>query len=166
MAAFVAGELSVDQVSVVARHVPTECEAQAADLARLATVSQLRRSLSRYQFHPEPAQIRYSPNRTPAGCQAGTTLRVGGGCGPAWNPTKAPSWPRRWPKPETPCSGPEDPHVTGPEALVEMAERSLDAIDKPHPARRLPGGDPRRGRRRPPPRRPRPARRLAPAHPV
>ena len=106
MAAFAAGELAVDQVSVVARHVPADCEAQAADLARLATVSQLRRSLSRYQFHPEQPRIPSNPNRIPVGCRAGTTPRVGGGCGPASNPTRAPSWPRLWPRRGTRCSTP------------------------------------------------------------
>ncbi len=67
MAAFSAGELAVDQVVVVARHVPTDCEAQAADLARLATVSQLRRSLSSYQFDPEPAPDPVQPQPDPCG---------------------------------------------------------------------------------------------------
>ena len=52
---------------VVARHVPADCEAQAADLARLATVSQLRRSLSRYQFHPDPAPDPVQPQPDPCG---------------------------------------------------------------------------------------------------
>ena len=108
MTAFAAGELAVDQVVVVARHVPTDCEAQAADLARLATVSQLRRSLSTYQLPSRTSPtIQYSRSRIRVGCRAGTTRMAGGGCGPAWNPTRAPSWPRRWPKPATPCSTPE-----------------------------------------------------------
>jgi len=48
------GELSVDQVTVVARHTPPEVDEEVAALARLATVSQLRRSLRRYEFE-EPA---------------------------------------------------------------------------------------------------------------
>ncbi|HEX6786803.1 MAG TPA: DUF222 domain-containing protein, partial [Acidimicrobiales bacterium] len=49
------GELSVDQATVVARHTPPEYDEDVAALARLATVSQLRRSLRRYEFGPPAA---------------------------------------------------------------------------------------------------------------
>ena len=49
-AAFAAGELSVDQVAVVAHHTPAAFEAEVADFARAATVSQLRRTLRSYSF--------------------------------------------------------------------------------------------------------------------
>ena len=51
--AFGEGELSIDQVTVVARHVPVAYEAEAARLAASATVSQLRRSLRHYHFGDE-----------------------------------------------------------------------------------------------------------------
>ena len=53
-AAFAAGELAEDQVAVICRHVPAHNDAEAAELARFATVSQLRRVLGRYGFAPAP----------------------------------------------------------------------------------------------------------------
>lgn len=47
-AAFADGELSVDQVVAVARYTPSHNDAEVCQLARAATVSQLRTSLSRY----------------------------------------------------------------------------------------------------------------------
>ncbi len=44
-AAFGAGELSEDQVAVVCRHAPERIDTQVAELARHATVPQLRRIL-------------------------------------------------------------------------------------------------------------------------
>jgi hypothetical protein len=49
-AAFEAGELGEDQVAVIARRAPASIDAEAATLARSATVSQLRRVLSGYSF--------------------------------------------------------------------------------------------------------------------
>jgi Domain of unknown function (DUF222)/HNH endonuclease len=61
------GEISVDQAAVVGRHVPADHEASASGLARVATVRQLERSLSRYSFEPlgtEPGDpIDDSPER-------------------------------------------------------------------------------------------------------
>ena len=56
-AAMVAGELSVDQAAVVARHTPADCEVDVVEFARAATVSQLRRTLRSYQFEPEPVEV-------------------------------------------------------------------------------------------------------------
>ena len=50
-AAFAAGELSVDQVVAVARYTPADHDAEVCQLARAATVTQLRTSLSRYVHH-------------------------------------------------------------------------------------------------------------------
>ena len=59
------GRLSLDQASVVARHVPAEFSAGGAELAEKMTVAQLRRTLSRYGFQvtdevdpdvPEPVE--------------------------------------------------------------------------------------------------------------
>lgn len=49
-AALAAGEVSLDQASVVARHVPAEYDGSALTLARQATVSQLARTFRRYRF--------------------------------------------------------------------------------------------------------------------
>jgi hypothetical protein len=52
LAALSTGEISIDQAAVVGRHVPADHEASASDLARVATVRQLERSLGRYTFEP------------------------------------------------------------------------------------------------------------------
>ena len=60
-AALEAGELSEDQVSVVCRRAPAHVDGQVAELARSATVTQLRRVLSSYSFEtplkPETEQL-------------------------------------------------------------------------------------------------------------
>ena len=57
-AAFADGELSVDQVAVVAKHTPAHNDAEVCQLAKSATVNQLRSVMSRYVHtvgpHPEP----------------------------------------------------------------------------------------------------------------
>jgi hypothetical protein len=52
MAEFANGQLSLDQVAVVARYAPAHVEASVAELAVHASVPQLRRALSRYSFDP------------------------------------------------------------------------------------------------------------------
>ncbi|MEO3937716.1 DUF222 domain-containing protein [Dermatophilaceae bacterium Soc4.6] len=54
-AAVRAGSVSLDQAAVVAKHAPPDHERSATELAVRATVPQLRRALSRYQFAPETA---------------------------------------------------------------------------------------------------------------
>ncbi len=49
-----AGELAEDQVAVICRHTPAHNDAEAAELARSATVTQLKRALGRSSF-AEPA---------------------------------------------------------------------------------------------------------------
>ena len=50
------GLLSVDQATVVARHTPVEFEADVVAFAKLATVSQLRRTLRSYRFDAPGAE--------------------------------------------------------------------------------------------------------------
>ncbi len=50
IAALVAGELSLDQATVIALHVPAEFDEDVTALARMCTVEQLRRTLPRYNF--------------------------------------------------------------------------------------------------------------------
>ncbi len=50
VATLVAGELSVDQVITVAKHAPAHNDAEVASFAKVATVTQLRSTLSRYSF--------------------------------------------------------------------------------------------------------------------
>ena len=63
MGQFAAGQLSLDQVSVVARYAPAHVEASVAEFAVNASVTQLRRALSKYSFDP-PAQPGVSPRTT------------------------------------------------------------------------------------------------------
>ncbi len=65
MAQFADGQLSFDQVAVVARYAPAHVEASVAEFAVNASVPQLRRSLSQYSFDP-PAEN---------GCEQGSTTR-------------------------------------------------------------------------------------------
>ncbi len=51
-----AGELTVDQAAVVARHTPATHDAAVTEFAGEATVPQLRRALSRYSFAPDKAE--------------------------------------------------------------------------------------------------------------
>ncbi len=53
-AAFEAGELAEDQVAVVSRYAPVSTDAEVAELARQATVGQLRRALGSYRFAEPP----------------------------------------------------------------------------------------------------------------
>jgi hypothetical protein len=56
MGQFANGQLSLDQVAVVARYAPAHVEASVAELAVHASVPQLRRALSRYSFDPPRPQ--------------------------------------------------------------------------------------------------------------
>jgi hypothetical protein len=53
-AAFDAGELSIDQVAPIAATAPGWADAELWEFARLATVTQLRRTLRSYDFGPDP----------------------------------------------------------------------------------------------------------------
>jgi len=59
MGEFSDGQLSFDQVAVVARYAPAHVEASVAEMAVFASVPQLRRSLSHYSFDP-PAEPGYT----------------------------------------------------------------------------------------------------------
>jgi hypothetical protein len=63
MGEFADGQLSLDQVEVVARYAPAHVEASVADMAVHASVPQLRRALSRYSFDP-PTQNGYAQQST------------------------------------------------------------------------------------------------------
>ncbi len=56
-AAFADGELSVDQVVTVAKYTPAHNDAEACQLARSATVNQLRHALSKYVHVVEPMAV-------------------------------------------------------------------------------------------------------------
>ena len=63
MGEFGKGQLSLDQVAVIARYAPAHVEASVAELAVHASVPQLRRALSQYSFDP-PAPNGYAPTNT------------------------------------------------------------------------------------------------------
>ena len=63
MGEFANGQLSLDQVAVVARYTPAHVEASVAELAVHASVPQLRRALSRYSFDP-PAEDGHAQQNT------------------------------------------------------------------------------------------------------
>jgi len=68
--ALAAGELAEDQVAVICRYTPVRNDVEAADLGRVATVAQLKRTLSRYAFDepvrtPEPATPEPEPDTQP-----------------------------------------------------------------------------------------------------
>ena len=53
-AALADGDLSIDQVATIAKHVPSHNEGEACELAKSATVAQLRHVLSTYVYDPVP----------------------------------------------------------------------------------------------------------------
>jgi len=53
-AALADGELSIDQVATIAKHAPAHTDAEVCELAKSATVSQLRHVLSTYVYDPVP----------------------------------------------------------------------------------------------------------------
>jgi Domain of unknown function (DUF222)/HNH endonuclease len=63
LAMFNAGELAIDQVAVVSRFVPEHNDAQAAELAKHATVTQLSRSLASYWKGKKPAPPDVEPDK-------------------------------------------------------------------------------------------------------
>ena len=57
VAALREGRISLDQAAVVARHTPAEFDATVAEFAQHATVTQLQRSVSRYDFTLQPDSV-------------------------------------------------------------------------------------------------------------
>ena len=74
-AAFTDGLLSIDQMAVVAKRAPTLNDREACDLARNATVAQLRVGLSKHFFPPTPNPMTNQPlsRRLRFGCRSGST---------------------------------------------------------------------------------------------
>ena len=113
-AAFADGELSVDQVVTVAKYTPAHNDAEACELARSATVNQLRHALSRYVHVVNPA-----PEVTPTEAVlavtgvtrwcAGSTSTAATRCNSTPPPIRVRSSTKRSEKPATPCSWPATP---------------------------------------------------------
>jgi len=60
------GRISLDQAAVVARHTPAEFDETVAEFAQYATVTQLQRSVARYDFVLEPDSYDAEGNLPPA----------------------------------------------------------------------------------------------------
>lgn len=125
-AAHEAGELCEDQVAVIARHAPAGVDAQVADLARAATVTQLRRVWGSYPFAEEPAErgrdepAPAAPPEEPRSVSFGHALVAARD--ELFHAGDADSRPRTLPgRPASPTS------VRWADAIVAMAERSLGA---------------------------------------
>ena len=85
MEAFERGELSLDQATVLARKVPSWADVAATDLAKMLTVSQLGRSVGKYQFpHIPDAASPTSDAESSSGesdeADAGRAAGSGGSC--------------------------------------------------------------------------------------
>jgi Domain of unknown function (DUF222)/HNH endonuclease len=130
VAALAAGELSVDQVAVVARHAPAGIDAEVATFARSATVSQLRRTLSRYAFdEPEPT----TPDERPDPCYVSGMFEDNGRYrlraaldadgGAVFDAALREAHDRLFHAGE--------PEVTWADALVDVAQRSLGTVESP-----------------------------------
>ena len=145
-AAFRAGELSVDQVAVVARHTPTAYDAEVAGFAQAATVSQLRRTLRTYPSGPRPrTRTRWSARTRPRSA-AGTTTPGAGGCAPRLEPDDGAIVDAALREARDALFHAGHPDVTWADALVEVAHRSLGGPPR-GPAGRVRGLPPRPRRR-------------------
>ena len=82
MGEFADGQLSFDQVMVVARYAPAHVEASVAEFAVFASVPQLRRALSQYSFDP-PAQNGFVQQVTSFHLEAGDTATIDSASGGA-----------------------------------------------------------------------------------
>ncbi len=72
MAAFDAGDLSLEQAAMVARHTPSEYDASVAELALHATVPQIYRAVSRYSF-AKPTTTSSEPSSTTTSSSSSTS---------------------------------------------------------------------------------------------
>lgn len=104
MAAFDAGELSLDQISPIVSRAPAWADRQACDLARSCTVSQLRVAVGRYPF--EDDRVPGAPSPAPPSPEASSPSPVPEASSP--QPASHGG--------VTDHDGDPDPHSSGPEA--------------------------------------------------
>jgi hypothetical protein len=98
-AALEGGELSEDQAAVVCRRAPAHVDAEAAMLARSATVVQLRRVLGSYTFTQPEDEAGRAPAEEPRRVGFDTPTRVRGTCPPYSRPMRVRSGSGRCPSP-------------------------------------------------------------------
>ena len=150
-AALEAGELGEDQVAVVCRHAPVSIDAQAATLARSATVVQLRRVLGSYPFEEEAKADPTEASQTetpeePHRVSFGTTERGTWTLSAELAADEGAVVERALvaARDELFHAGDHDPgptptpsRLSWADALVVMADRSLGAVCRPHQDRNL-----------------------------
>jgi hypothetical protein len=130
MGQFANGQLSLDQVTVVARYAPAHVEASVAEFAVNASVCQLRRALSQYSFDP-PAE---------PGHEQGTTTDPTSTDACSTSPTD-PSYPDRGSTSNGTDLGPTSPSTPGdpsdpsdPDPSSFSASTDLSPADSSEPA--------------------------------
>ncbi|MBA3802773.1 MAG: hypothetical protein H0X22_07695, partial [Acidimicrobiia bacterium] len=131
MAAFDAGELSLDQMALAVK-APAYTDAEMCGFARNATVTQLSMVVRRYGFEPDPGDPPADAAAAPDAVTSEVSLWVDdAGTGHV----KATLEPDRFRVFETAMREARDalfqaghPNVTWTDALVEIAERSLDTV--------------------------------------
>ncbi len=122
------GTMSLDQLDVVARNVPDHYDADVVDIAQMSTVAQLNRALSKMPFTDEPDTPPPPPIhevRTNTDRHGRYHLRA---CGPADHGAIID---RALQEARDALFHAGQTDVTDWEALVEIAQRSLDTITTP-----------------------------------
>ena len=122
------GTMSLDQLDVVARNVPDRYDADVVDIAQMSTVAQLNRALSKMPFTDEPDTApppSIDEVRTTTDRHGRYRLRA---CGPADQGTIID---RALHEARDALFAAGQTDVTDWDALVEIAQRSLDTITTP-----------------------------------
>ncbi len=124
--ALAGGELAVDQVAVIVDRVPDRYEADVATLARSATVSQLRRTVGPYQFGEadNEEQVRTDATYLSRGFDGDGRYRLRA----VLDPDQGAVVDAALNEAHDAVFHAGQPDVTGSDALVEMARRSLGTV--------------------------------------
>jgi len=141
-AALEAGALAEDQVAVIVRHTPAHNDAEAAELGRSATVTQLRRALGRNSFAKPTAKPDSRPEPEP---EERRRANFGFGDDGWWRlsavlpPDEGALVERALGVYRQKLLGDAEKNVTWADALLAMTEASLaaEAIARPHYDRHL-----------------------------
>jgi hypothetical protein len=119
------GELSMDQVAVVAAHTPTRYEGAVAAFARSATVSQLRRTLRHHHFGVDPPEEQgREPNGLTQGFDSDGRYRLRA----VLDADDGAIVRQALQEAHDALFRTNDGRVSGADALVEMARRSLATV--------------------------------------
>ncbi len=122
------GELSVDQVAVIATHVPAAYDGAVAAFARAATVSQLRRTLRHYHFGIDtPEEQRREPNGVTQGFDGHGRYRLRA----VLDADEGAIVRQALQEAHDALFRTDDSHVGATDALVEVARRSLAGVMSP-----------------------------------